>query len=175
MALDRLRAFKISRLGSFSGDLSDSRSRNDNNLVSTWEEIERDERNANALHNVRSPDGDYIHSSNFPFRGRRKRRHRNRDDAEKTAELAPSRDSNAGLEPEEIVPSALEDILAQGPDRERQQPQQPPPMQKKHSRHIADSLQANNESDDMLGEIDYATALRDVQRHSKSSNHDSSS
>jgi hypothetical protein len=35
MALDRLRAFKISRLGSFSGDMSDSRSRNDGNLVAT--------------------------------------------------------------------------------------------------------------------------------------------
>lgn len=42
MALDRLRAFKISRLGSYSADDSDRRMRNDNNLVQTWERAERE-------------------------------------------------------------------------------------------------------------------------------------
>jgi hypothetical protein len=42
MALDRLRAFKISRLGSYSADNSDRRTRNDNNLVQTWEKAERE-------------------------------------------------------------------------------------------------------------------------------------
>ncbi|KAF9732006.1 hypothetical protein PMIN01_09935 [Paraphaeosphaeria minitans] len=44
MALDRLRAFKISRLGSYSADNSDRRTRNENNLVQTWEKVEREAR-----------------------------------------------------------------------------------------------------------------------------------
>ncbi|KAF1979098.1 hypothetical protein BU23DRAFT_563337 [Bimuria novae-zelandiae CBS 107.79] len=44
MALDRLRAFKISRLGSYSIDDSDRRMRNGNNLVQTWETAEREAR-----------------------------------------------------------------------------------------------------------------------------------
>lgn len=44
MALDRLRAFKISRLGSYSVDESDRRVRNDGSLVQTWEKAERDAR-----------------------------------------------------------------------------------------------------------------------------------
>lgn len=47
MALDRLRAFKISRLGSYSADNSDRRTRNDNNLVQTWENAEREAREKN--------------------------------------------------------------------------------------------------------------------------------
>ncbi|KAJ4287652.1 hypothetical protein N0V90_012355 [Kalmusia sp. IMI 367209] len=46
-ALDRLRAFKISRLGSYSQDTSDRRTRNDNNLVQTWEKTEREARTNN--------------------------------------------------------------------------------------------------------------------------------
>lgn len=152
MALDRLRAFRISRLGSFSGDMSDSRSRNDGNLVATWEEMERE---ANALQAVRSPDGDYIHSSNFPFKPKRARR------AHKDSVVAPDygyiRDPNAGLEPEEIVPSALEDHPK--PNK--------PITQKKHSRHYFENPQAA-ESDDMVAESDYAAALREVTRNSNS-------
>jgi hypothetical protein len=157
MALDRLRAFKISRLGSFSGDMSDSRSRNDGNLVATWEEMERE---ANALHNVRSPDGDYIHPSNFPFKPRKARR------AHKDSVISPDysylRDPNAGLAPEDIVPSALTDRLTATKESTQ-------PVQKKHQRHFFDNADAQ-ESDDMIAETDYAEALREVTRDSGSTN-----
>lgn len=148
MALDRLRAFKISRLGSFSGDMSDSRSRNDGNLVATWEEMERE---ANALQNVRSPDGDYIHPSNFPLKPKRARR------AYKDSVIAPDhthlRDPNAGRDPEDLVPSALGNGSTWATEDVE-------PVQKKHSRLLT------NDSDDMLAETDYANALREVQRNS---------
>jgi hypothetical protein len=157
MALDRLRAFKISRLGSFSGDMSDSRSRNDGNLVATWEEMERE---ANALQAVRSPDGDYIHSSNFPFKPRRARK------AHKDSVVSPDysymRDPNAGLEPEDIVPSALEDRPM--PKRSSTQT-----VQKQHQRHFFENPDAE-QSDDMIAETDYAAALREVTRNSVNTN-----
>lgn len=153
MALDRLRAFKISRLGSFSGDLSDSRSRNDGGLVATWEEMERE---ANALQEVRSPDGDYIHPSNFPFKPKRARRAHK--DSVITPDHAYLRDPNAGLEPEDIVPSALEDR----PIRTIENAQA---TQRKHFMDDTDS----HESRDMVAETDYAEAMRDMQRQSESS------
>ncbi|KAF1844581.1 uncharacterized protein K460DRAFT_404870 [Cucurbitaria berberidis CBS 394.84] len=159
MALDRLRAFKISRLGSFSGDLSDSRSRNDNNLVATWEEMERE---ANVLQEVRSPDGDYIHPSNFVSKPKRARR------PHKDSVVSPDhvhwRDSNAGLAPEDIVPSALEDNK---PTTTTEHPTKP--IQKKHQRHYVDDVESGD-SEDMIAEIDYAEAMREVQRDSASSN-----
>ncbi|KAI4706752.1 hypothetical protein J4E89_008447 [Alternaria sp. Ai002NY15] len=152
VALDRLRAFRISRLGSFSGDPSDSRSRNDNNLVATWEEMERE---ANALQNVRSPDGDYIHPSNFPLKPKRARR------PQKDSVMFPNqpdyRDSNAGLDPEDIVPSMLGD----GPTGADAQP-----VQKKQHQFIDDMVNSN--SRDMAAEKDYAEAMRDMQRDSVS-------
>jgi len=155
MALDRLRAFKISRLGSFSGDMSDNRSRNDGNLVATWEEMERE---ANALQQARSPDGDYIHSSNFPFKP--KRAHRAQKDSVISPDHGYFRDSNAGLAPEDIVPSALE-------DRPMRATENAHPVQKKHQRHFFDNMDAQ-ESDDMIAEADYAAALREVTRDSTS-------
>jgi hypothetical protein len=157
MALDRLRAFKISRLGSFSGDMSDSRSRNHGNLVATWEEMERE---ANALQEVRSPDGDYIHPSNFPFKPRKARR------AQKDSIMSPEqvifRDPNAGLDPEDIVPSALEDRSPRTTDVT-------PSITKKQHQFIDDMN--DHEPRDMVAENDYAEALRDVQRQSVSTNH----
>ena len=154
VALDRLRAFRISRLGSFSGDMSDSRSRNDNNLVATWEDMERE---ANALQNVRSPDGDYIHSSNFPLKPKRARK------AHKDSVISPDqyyvRDSNAGLEPEDIVPSALEDR----PIGETNDAQS---VQKKQHLFIDDMF--NHKKRDMVAENDYAEAMREMQRESVS-------
>jgi hypothetical protein len=157
MALDRLRAFRISRLGSFSGDMSDSRSRNDGNLVATWEEMERE---ANALQAVRSPDCDYIHPSNFPFKPKKARK------PHKDSVVAPDfsylRDPNAGLDPEDIVPSALEDR----PPHKRQSTQF---VQKQHQRHFTENPDAEK-SDDMVAESDYAAALREVTRDSISTN-----
>ena len=157
MALDRLRAFKISRLGSFSGDLSDSRSRNDGNLVATWEEMERE---ANALQEVRSPDGDYIHSSNFPYKPKRARR------AHKDSVMSPDHvhwhDSNVGLEPEDIVPSALD-------GRPMTTMESVQPVQKKNQHRFIDDVDSCDSSD-MIAEIDYAAAMREVQRDSGSTN-----
>ncbi|KNG45675.1 hypothetical protein TW65_07569 [Stemphylium lycopersici] len=154
VALDRLRAFRISRLGSFSGDMSDSRSRNDNNLVATWEEMERE---ANALQNVRSPDGDYIHPSNFPYKPKRARR------PNKDSVMFPNqpdwRDSNAGLEPEDIVPSALGDEPI-GTVTNAQ------PAQKKQHQFIDNMV--NHHRRDMIAENDYAEAMRDMHRDSVS-------
>lgn len=156
MALDRLRAFRISRLGSFSGDMSDSRSRNDgnNNLVATWEEMERE---ANALQAVRSPDGDYIHASNFPFKPKKARK------AHKDSVVSPDygyvNDPNAGLDPEDIVPSALGDPPNDRPSLNKNTPQ------KKHRRHLFGNPQAAD-SDDMVAESDYGAALREVTRNS---------
>ncbi|KAJ4369906.1 hypothetical protein N0V83_005670 [Neocucurbitaria cava] len=157
MALDRLRAFKISRLGSFSGDMSDSRSRNDGNLVATWEEMERE---ANALQEVRSPEGDYIHPSNFPHKPKRARRAHK--DSVVSPDHVPWRTANAGLEPEDIVPSALEDR----PMRTMESAQ---PLQKNYQHRFIDDVDSSNESD-MIAEIDYAEAMREVQRNSGSTN-----
>lgn len=158
MALDRLRAFKISRLGSFSGDMSDNRSRNDGNLVATWEEMERE---ANALKEMRSPDGDYIHPSNCPSKPKRARR------APKDSVMAPEHvnwgNSNVGLAPEDIVPSALEDP----PMRTMENAQ---PVQKKHQQHFFDDVGSSSDSGEMIAEIDYAEAMREVQRDSASTN-----
>ncbi|CAO2648551.1 Nn.00g078180.m01.CDS01 [Neocucurbitaria sp. VM-36] len=157
MALDRLRAFKISRLGSFSGDMSDSRSRNDGNLVATWEEMERE---ANALQEVRSPDGDYIHPSNFPYKPKRARR------AHKDSVVSPDHihwhNTGAGLEPEDIVPSALDDR----PMRSMENAQ---PVHKKLQHRSIDDVDSC-ETSDMIAEIDYAEAMREVQRDSVSTN-----
>ena len=76
MALDRLRAFKISRLGSYSADDSDRRMRNDNNLVQTWEKAEQEaqeKRRTLSEHGASSDDqdphgnGDTADSFQFPF------------------------------------------------------------------------------------------------------------
>lgn len=153
VALDRLRAFRISRLGSFSGDMSDSRSRTGNNLVATWEEAERE---ANALQAVRSPDGAFVHPSNFPLKPKRARR------PQKDSVVLPPdyfHDVNAGRDPEDIVPSALEENYSSTEKHA-------PPLQKSHGRHHYDNVSAA-ESDEMLAEADYANALRDVQRRSE--------
>lgn len=153
MALDRLRAFKISRLGSFSGDMSDSRSRNDGRLVATWEEMERE---ATALRQVRSPDGDYVHANNFPYKPKRVHR------AQKDSVVSPDhfRDFSPGTDPEDIVPSALED----GPMTEKRDIQT---AHKQHQRHFFENGNAEK-SDDMIAESDYAAALREVTRVSTS-------
>lgn len=156
MALDRLRAFKISRLGSFSGDPSDSRSRNDGNLVATWEEMERE---ANALQEVRSPDGDYIHPSNYPYKP--KRAHRPQKDSIIAPDHRDFRDSHQGLAPEDIVPSALDIPMQQNGDAHVV------PGALQHTDHIDDVNDYRTK--DMLAENDYAEAMREMQRQSTNS------
>jgi hypothetical protein len=67
------------------------------------------------------------------------------------------RDSNAGLDPEDIVPSALGD----GPMRADAQP-----VQKKQHQFIDDMVNHNRR--DLVAENDYAEAMRDMQRDSVS-------
>lgn len=77
MALDRLRAFKISRLGSYSADTSDRRTRTDNHLVQTWEKAEREarenQRNLSAKETSSSDiaphEAESSGSFHFPFNG----------------------------------------------------------------------------------------------------------
>lgn len=56
-ALDRLRAYKISRLGSFAIDDSDRRSRGQGTLENAWAQVAA----PNGVPAALSPDGDYIH------------------------------------------------------------------------------------------------------------------
>ena len=168
-ALDRLRAFKISRLGSFSQDMSDSRNWNDGNLVNVWEELDEESqrRPAGALP---SPDNTLIHASHFPgfslkensnkIEHREHSRHPNsvvtpdyvaRDFCDRT-------DSGSGVDPEDLVPSALVD----------------PPSSMQNA-HVKEKTQ-DDYSEWELGlerrrttESDYAAALREVQRDSKPS------
>jgi hypothetical protein len=58
VALDRLRAYKISRLNSFSGYTADGL--DNSNLVATWEEIERE---THVLQEVRSLNSNHIQTS----------------------------------------------------------------------------------------------------------------
>jgi hypothetical protein len=159
MALDRLRAFKISRLGSFSGDMSDARSRNDGQLVATWEEMERE---ANALEHVRSPDGDYIHSSNFPFKPRKMRRHQK--DSVISRDQLQNHDTT-DMAPEDIVPSHLGDTPMRSMENAHID-------YKKPQHHFMDDMDSRTRG--MTAETDYAEAMREVQRDSRISDPSSS-
>ena len=69
-ALDRLRAFKISRLGSFAADPDDSRSKDHRDHVSTLNNWGEPPKGGNAvpisnLPPMPSPDGDYIQHDNI--------------------------------------------------------------------------------------------------------------
>ena len=61
-ALDRLRAYKISRLGSFAGDDSDRRMRGNRALENVWAEVAA----PNGVAALASPDGDYLHHNEEP-------------------------------------------------------------------------------------------------------------
>lgn len=55
-ALDRLRAYKISRLGSFAVDNADHRARGDGVLENAWAQVAA----PNGVPALASPDGDYV-------------------------------------------------------------------------------------------------------------------
>jgi hypothetical protein len=61
-ALDRLRAYKISRLGSFAIDDSDRRARGNQALENSWAEVAA----PNGVPAMASPDGDYLHHNQEP-------------------------------------------------------------------------------------------------------------
>lgn len=150
MALDRLRAFKISRLGSFSQDMSDRRTQNDGNLVKTWEEVEQA---AHRQPTIPSPDGDYVDQSDFhDFKPQHPRKvHK---DSIVSPDQTHHRPSNIGLDPEDIVPSALGD----------------PPLRRLESAHTLEKKQHSWYDDITLKDVghlgaenEYAQALRDVE------------
>jgi hypothetical protein len=61
-ALDRLRAYKISKLGSFAIDNSDRRYRGNRALENGWAEVAA----PNGVPALASPDGDYLHHNEEP-------------------------------------------------------------------------------------------------------------
>ncbi|KAF1994154.1 hypothetical protein P154DRAFT_586700 [Amniculicola lignicola CBS 123094] len=145
-ALDRLRAFKISRLGSFSGDMSDRRTHNGGSLVNTWEEMEAEAR-VNRAPVLPSPEREVKHAhfpDLFPHR------------SHKDSVIAPMpqfsnrSSSNNSISPEDIVSSAIED-----------------PPRTLENAHFAKDRQTgwrrSSHESDHIAELDYGAALRDME------------
>ncbi|KAF2268925.1 hypothetical protein CC78DRAFT_540371 [Lojkania enalia] len=154
-ALDRLRAFKISRLGSFSQDHSDRRTRGDRNLVNTWEQMAAEA--GRRPHQIPSPDGEYIHSSQFPgLRPLQKHKEHKDSVVSPIQNQLHGNASNKSLEPEDLVPSALENV----------------PMRDIDTAHLRekrqdgwDGLELGDEGH-LVTELDYGNALREMEGHS---------
>ncbi|KAF2728190.1 hypothetical protein EJ04DRAFT_504470 [Polyplosphaeria fusca] len=153
-ALDRLRAFKISRIGSWSQDASDRRSGNGTALMNAWEDMA-----AEAARRPRqvlpSPDGDYVHASHFPGL-KPHRQHKEHKDSV----IAPEKrdDSSQSLGLEDIVPSALVDPLPRSMEHAH--------ISEKNGQSWEGMKQSNERH--LINEFDYASALRDVHGHSPS-------
>ncbi|KAF2647455.1 hypothetical protein K491DRAFT_309102 [Lophiostoma macrostomum CBS 122681] len=165
-ALDRLRAFKMSRLGSFSQDTSDRRTRNDGGLVNTWEELEAEAKARKRPAAMPSPDGTLVHASHFPgfSLGRRPKNckensieHKEHKDSVVSPEFI-ARDFSvfhASTNPEDMVSSAIEDLPMRTMEHSHDN--------RKNSgwRHLT-----THDDDHLANESDYAQALRDVEGHS---------
>jgi len=159
MALDRLRAFKISRLGSFSGDFSDRRTNNGGGLVEAWEEAERDARRPEMIKPSAaipspSPTGVYAKTNDFP--GFQSAYQEKREQHESVAAPEPhtSRSKFMSFDLEDVVPSAIED----------------PPLRTMEEAHLPGKDQGQHEwvedVNHLDAETDYANALRDMSGHS---------
>jgi hypothetical protein len=164
VALDRLRAFKISRLGSFSQDTSDRRSRNDRSLVNVWEEVEREAQKGPVTPRFMfSPNGELAKPTDaFPgFKTPR----RHKDSSGSPDGIHHDSSSSSRIGPEDMVPSAFTDIL---------------PMRTMEAAHAVDRSTAERRASDkrhvewiddvdaihdahLHAECDYANALRDVE------------
>ncbi|KAF2688591.1 hypothetical protein K458DRAFT_440182 [Lentithecium fluviatile CBS 122367] len=157
MALDRLRAFKISRLGSFSGDFSDRRTRNDGNLIETWEQAARDAqkpeiKKATAVPSP-SPKGEHTGSNGFPgFRPTDLEKGQGQHDSMVVPDQQTPRSRFMSFDLEDMVPSAIED----------------PPLRTMDEVHIPTNEQQKwaEDVDHLDAEADYANALRDMSGHS---------
>lgn len=160
-ALDRLRAFKISRIGSYSQDTSDRRTRNDGNLINTWEELENEayRRPTPALP---SPDGTLVHASHFPgFRLHRKQRgskdaekvHKEHKDSIVAPDYIPGDLESRDLQPEDMVPSALENAPMRTMETAHVRPTRPGDWME---------LESGNDAH-LTNESDYAQALREME------------
>ncbi|KAF2878274.1 hypothetical protein BDV95DRAFT_589233 [Massariosphaeria phaeospora] len=157
MALDRLRAFKISRLGSFSQDTSDRRTHNNGSLVNTWEALEREAKRKP----LPSPDGDYVHASNFPGFSHHRRRKEDKDPI-LPPDQAYLRSQNNSLNPEDLVPSSL------GPFRSASTAAKASPSPSGKNRDDNDDLAALDFGH-LTAESDYGHALRELESHSQPS------
>ncbi len=174
MALDRLRAFKISRLGSFSGDFSDRRSRNDGNLVETWEQVARAAQKPPIM-NPSSLGAPAPHDTSTDARG-----------YSQASELAPGQRtqekegpvpphqhathfSNLSLDLDGIVPSALEDPLPRRlPEahiHKQSNDEQIEDIDLESARHPQTRDDSESARQQQMAD-DYAHALRDVEGHS---------
>ncbi|KAF2792124.1 hypothetical protein K505DRAFT_247366 [Melanomma pulvis-pyrius CBS 109.77] len=155
MALDRLRAFKISRLGSFSQDTSDRRTRNDRNLINVWEEVERETHK--APENLPSPNGDYFtQSSSIPVL----KQPRKQKDSVVSPDRIHNDSSSDSFGPEDMVPSALVNVPPMR-TMETAYASERRVAEKKHVEWIDD---INEIQKGHLGaESDYYQALREVE------------
>lgn len=152
MALDRLRAFKISRIGSFSGDMRNSRSRNDRTLVATWNDMDCE---AIAVQSVQSPDGDYVHPSNFSSITKRPSK------ALKDSVMAPEgMESNAPTKGMDA-----EDSMSSVPGR-----MPTPTTTNKHQVYKDQTLgeMESHGSRERAAGLDYAQAMREMQQQTPS-------
>ncbi|KAF2640794.1 hypothetical protein P280DRAFT_399486 [Massarina eburnea CBS 473.64] len=158
MALDRLRAFKISRLGSFSGDYSDRRSRNDGNLVETWEKAEeearvqqREQRQPGDVEKALPKlNTDFIYPK-FHDYGHSRKTIEQHDSVVAQNNFLYHTD-NLDLNPEDIVLSAIEDSPMRSMEAAHL-------SQKKQHEWLEDVADARH----LTAESDYAAALRDLQ------------
>jgi hypothetical protein len=155
MALDRLRAFKISRLGSFSGDFSDRRTNNGGNLVDVWEEAERDARKPgmnkpSAAMPSPSPTGVYPASNDFPGFQHAYKQEKEQPSSVAAPDQHISQSRFMSFDLGDVVPSAIED----------------PPLRTMEEAHLPVKGQAQHEwvedVDHLDAETDYANALRDM-------------
>jgi len=156
VALDRLRAFKISRLGSFSGDLSDHRSRNGQSLVNTWEEAEREAaRKAPVV--LPSPEAELVRqTSGFPGLDAPRRQ----EDSVVAPRRGRSDSSSGSFGLEDLVPSALADV----PTMRTMEAAHAPLRRASEKKHIEWIDDVGVQKESHLGaESDYYQALREME------------
>jgi hypothetical protein len=161
-ALDRLRAFKISRLGSFCQDNNDQRTWVDNNLNNTWEELAAGLQRDPLGEPLPSPDGALVNPISFPpWRPSSKHKLQKMEPNEHRdyvhAPESMHRDFGVGRDPEDIVPSAL-----YGPS--------PSPTMRSpataHCHQTRNGLSSDAGLRDSSSlQNDYARAMREVQSH----------
>lgn len=169
-ALDRLRAFKISRIGSFCQDTSDRRTWDNGNLIDAWERNSTDPYRDPLGGPFPSPDGALINESNFPesresgFHERRRQSERPGNQSSASSLGYTSRDFGEIHEgPESIVPSAL-----YGPPLKPVEPVFSPRASINHNHN-----NGRPTVQDSASFQDYARAIREVEGHGRrlSSNH----
>ncbi|KAF2744557.1 hypothetical protein M011DRAFT_506412 [Sporormia fimetaria CBS 119925] len=158
-ALDRLRAFKISRIGSFCQDPSDRSTwdTGNRNLVRVWEGDACDGPNDPLSGNgpLHSPDGALLNIRHNPFGSNRRLRKDDADTRTSTPEFIARDFGDIEEGPENLVPSNL-----YGPPVR--------PFQNAHFHEGSngyDSGGSNRDSGHFPQGMDYARAMREVQHH----------